>query len=181
MEFAEESSGYRLMKLCPPVDQIDYEKAEMRWPAMTPVCRLAEIYYMLAECYYNMDRKGDAAELINKVRARNFADGKDPNPVTAANLDKYRLADEWMIEFLGEGKRYYDLRRWMDAPIEESKPVYGCNVLMTANQKDEFQQVVPIYNLPTVFTEKMYFWPISTDELKRNRNLVQNPGWKYFD
>ncbi|WP_367184718.1 RagB/SusD family nutrient uptake outer membrane protein [Bacteroides caecimuris] len=24
-------------------------------------------------------------------------------------------------------------------------------------------------------------WPISTEELKRNRNLVQNPGWKYFD
>ncbi len=67
---------------------------------------------MLAECYYNMDRKGDAAELINKVRARNFADGKDPNPVTAANLDKYRLADEWMIEFLGESRRRTDLIRW---------------------------------------------------------------------
>lgn len=86
-----------------------------------------------------------------------------------------------MIELLGEGKRYYDLRRWMDAPIEESKPVYGCNVLMTAKQQDEFQKVVPIYNLPTVFSDKMYFWPISTEELKRNRNLVQNPGWKYFD
>ncbi len=59
-----------------------------------------------------MDRKGDAAELINKVRARNFADGKDPNPVTAANLDKYRLADEWMIEFLGESRRRTDLIRW---------------------------------------------------------------------
>ncbi|WP_290460703.1 hypothetical protein, partial [Bacteroides caecimuris] len=39
-----------------------------------------------------------------------------------------------------------------------SKPVYGCNVLMTANQQDEFQKVVPIYNLPTVFSDKMYFW-----------------------
>ena len=92
-----------------------------------------------------------------------------------------KIKRERMIELLGEGKRYYDLRRWMDAPIEESKPVYGCNVLMTANQQDEFQKVVPIYNLPTVFSDKMYFWPISTEELKRNRNLVQNPGWKYFD
>ena len=68
----------------------------------------------------------------------------------------------------------------MDAPVEETKTIYGCNVLMTQAQKDEFQQIVPIYDLPTVFSEKMYFWPISTDELKKNKNLVQNPGWKTF-
>ena len=36
-------------------------------------------------------------------------------------------------------------------------------------------------NLPTIFNDKMYFWPISTNELKRNKNLVQNPGWQYYD
>ena len=69
----------------------------------------------------------------------------------------------------------------MDAPVEESIPVYGCNVYMPESQRDEFQRVVPVYSLPTVFNVKMYFWPISTEELKRNRNLVQNPGWKYYD
>lgn len=92
-----------------------------------------------------------------------------------------KIKRERMIELMGEGKRYYDLRRWMDAAIEESKPVYGCNVLMTNKQQDDFQRIVPIYSLPTVFSDKMYFWPISTGELKRNQNLVQNPGWKYFD
>nr|MDE6853773.1 RagB/SusD family nutrient uptake outer membrane protein [Muribaculaceae bacterium] len=39
----------------------------------------------------------------------------------------------------------------------------------------------PVYSLPTVFSDKMYFWPISKNELKRNHNLVQNPGWQYND
>ena len=52
---------------------------------------------------------------------------------------------------------------------------------MTAKQRDAFQEVVPCYALPTTFTDKMYFWPISFSELKRNRNLVQAPGWKLQD
>ena len=68
----------------------------------------------------------------------------------------------------------------MDAPYEESLPIYGCNVLMTVDQKADFHKIVPIYDLPTVFSDKMYFWPISTDEIKRNKNLVQNPGWHTF-
>ena len=89
-----------------------------------------------------------------------------------------KIKRERMIEFMGEGKRLYDLRRWMDAPVEESKIIYGCNVMMTDRQKDEFQKVVPCYSLPTIFTEKMYFWPITFSELKRNKLLVQNPGWQ---
>ena len=86
-----------------------------------------------------------------------------------------------MIEFMGEAKRYYDLRRWMDAPVEESTVVYGLNVFMTSNDKDEFYKVIPTYNLSATFSDKMYFLPISFIELKRNKNLVQNPGWKEND
>lgn len=114
----EEGSGYRLIKRCPPVDKLEYDDLRMRFPAMTPISRLTEVYYMLAECYMrgaagnNGGTKAKAADLINKVRLRYFADGVDPNPVTADNLDKYRMLDEWMIEFLGEGRRRTDLIRW---------------------------------------------------------------------
>lgn len=42
-------------------------------------------------------------------------------------------------------------------------------------------KVIPTYNLQTTFADKMYFWPISHTELKRNAQLVQNPGWTYND
>lgn len=97
------------------------------------------------------------------------------------NTLRMKIKRERQIEFFGEGKRYFDLRRWMDAPIEESLKVYGLNVFMTSAKKDEFHKVIPTYNLSSTFSDKMYFWPISFTELKRNKNLVQNPGWQYND
>ena len=66
---------------------------------------------MLAECKMRAGDKSGAANLINTVRKRYFPEG-DPDPVTAANLDKYRMLDEWMVEFVGEARRRTDLVRW---------------------------------------------------------------------
>ena len=97
------------------------------------------------------------------------------------NTLRAKIKRERMIEFLGEGKRYFDLRRWMDAPVEESKRIYGLNVFQTISNRDEFMKVIPTYNLSSTFSDKMYFWPISHRELKRNKKLTQNPGWTYND
>lgn len=93
-----------------------------------------------------------------------------------------KLKRERQIEFMGEGHRYYDLRRWLDAPVEESLPIYGCNVLATGrtdDQKRMFHTPVVVPSLPTTFSRKMWFWPINHTELKRNKRLTQNPGWTY--
>lgn len=177
-------------------DGNDYAHITQKWE---PAVRYADILLMYAECVneltgsytvaswdgsttYNISR--DVNEIkrgIRPVRIRAGIPDYRADEYADRDILRAKIKRERMIEFLAEGKRYYDLRRWMDAPIEESIPIYGCNVLMTANQKDEFQKIVPVYNLPTVFSTKMYFWPIATDELKRNPNLVQNPGWKYYD
>ncbi|MDR0938322.1 MAG: RagB/SusD family nutrient uptake outer membrane protein [Mediterranea sp.] len=105
---AEENSCVRLIKRSMRPNQT--EKNRMYDPDV-PVIRLAEAYYTLAECKLRAGDTDGAADLINDVRERYFP-GADPDPVTAANLDKYRMLDEWMMEFLGEGRRRTDLVRW---------------------------------------------------------------------
>lgn len=104
----EENTGVRLVKAPIP----NKANNDLRWGADCPVIRLEEIYYMLAECRLRAGDKKAAAELINKVRSRAFEGADDPDPVTVANLDKYRMVDEWGVEFLGEGRRRTDLVRW---------------------------------------------------------------------
>ncbi|UKK51665.1 RagB/SusD family nutrient uptake outer membrane protein [Prevotella sp. E13-17] len=174
----------------------DYDHIQRKYET---AIRYADILLMYAECLneltqsYTIDSwdgskqytiSRDVSEIkrgIQPVRIR--AGVPDYTAAEYADRDVLRekIKRERMIELMGEGKRYYDLRRWMDAQVEESKIIYGCNIMMTAAQKDDFQKIVPITSLPTTFSEKMYFWPIRKAELKRNYKLTQNPGWQYYD
>lgn len=108
VRWGEEASGVRLVKFS-PIPWLS-EKTLKGNPDI-PVYRLAEAYYMLAECKLRAGDKATAASLINQVRQRYFPAG-DPDPVTADNLDEWRMLDEWLIEFIGEGRRRQDLIRW---------------------------------------------------------------------
>lgn len=113
---AEENSCVRVTKRSPRPNQNDVKR---KFDPDVPIIRMAEIYYTLAECKMRAGLKGDAAELINTVRKRYFVGGNDPDPVTADNLDKYRMLDEWLQEFLAEGRRRTDLVRW-DSYVTEN-------------------------------------------------------------
>ncbi len=163
-----------------------------------PAIRYADVLLMYAEALnelsgsytvpswrggsYTISR--DIAEIkkgIQPVRIRGGV--PDYAASTYSSKDELRktIKRERFIELMGEGQRYYDLRRWMDAPVEESLPVYGCNVLMNEQERDLFHKPVAVWTLKTTFADKMWFWPISHTELKRNKNLTQNPGWTYND
>ena len=152
----EENSGVRLVKYSVLVDKIDYDNLAKRCPAMYPLVRLAEIYYMYAECLYRIggaENVAKACELINTVRARNFEGGNDPDPVTPENLDKYRFLDEWLVEFLGEKRRRTDLIRW-GAYVHED---WWDHKATHEEYKNRF--------------------PISDSAISSNNLLEQNPGY----
>lgn len=149
--WGEENSGIRLGKFS-PIPWLS-EKTFKGNPDI-PVFRLAEAYYMLAECKMRAGKKAEAATLINEVRKRYFANG-DPTPVTASNLDEWRMLDEWMIEFLGEGRRRTDLIRW-DKYTTESW-----------------------WDHPADGPTKAHFnrFPISEQVMGSNNLIEQNPGY----
>lgn len=124
-----------------------------------------------------------AAEMraaIKPIRMR--AGMPDFTDMTYEDPDLFRTAlkRERQIEFLGENcLRYYDLRRWKDALLEENQPLMGCNINISDDETrvQEFYRPTVVASMPKVFIQKMYLWPFPTKELKRNVNLTQNPGW----
>lgn len=149
MSEGEENTGIRLVKV--PIPNL--ANNELRWGADLPAIRLAEIYYILAECNYRLGDKQRAAELFNIVRKRNFINDRDPNPVTAATIDKYRILDEWSIEFLGEGRRRTDLIRW--------------NAFITE----------PWWDHNPSNSKHLNRFPVPNKAIAGNSNLAQNPGY----
>ncbi len=195
-------TGIGVKKYYNPYDWINAQNSyEHITEKFEPAIRYADILLMYAECinelaegqaYQQTTWKGEPVTItgrnvqemkrgIHPVRIRAGLPDYTAGEYADQNALRAKIKRERMIEFMGEGKRYFDLRRWMDAPVEENKRIYGLNVFETAAHRDEFMRVIPVYNLSATFTDKMYFWPISFTDLKRNKNLVQNPGWKYND
>ena len=193
-------TGIGIMKYVHPDDTNRKEIKDKPEPAI----RFAEILLIYAEALnelgegtnYNISSwdgsttysiKRDIDEMkkgIRQVRRRAGVPDYDLETVYK-NQDEFRrkLKLERQIELMGEGQRYFDLRRWKDAEVEESKKNYGCNFYMSdsKDQKEHFYTPIEVADLPTAFSRKLYFWPISHEELKRNKRLTQNPGWTYND
>jgi hypothetical protein len=72
-----------------------------------------------------------------------------------------------------ESQRFWDIRRWKEAPAEYQKGIYGFDI--TASAPEEYYVKKFIYEQK--FGLKDYFWPIPTSYIEVNPNLVQNIGW----
>lgn len=99
---------------------------------------------------------------------------EDPNNFRAV------LKNERHIELFTENSfRYFDLRRWKNAPTDEAEPIMGCDidVPMSDETRQNYYTPTPVSYIQKVFLPKMYLFPFPTAELKRNVNLTQNPEW----
>lgn len=191
-------TGFGVKKYVHPSDTYEGGSMSRIVQKAEPAIRYADILLAYAEALNELDGsytipswRGDQYSVsrdiaqmqrgIHPVRIR--AGVPDYPAHVYSNKDELRktLKRERFIELMGEGQRYYDLRRWMDAPVEEALPIYGCNILMNENERDLFHQPIAVWALKTTFADKMWFWPISHEELKRNKRLTQNPGWTYND
>ncbi|TFF38177.1 RagB/SusD family nutrient uptake outer membrane protein [Mucilaginibacter psychrotolerans] len=84
------------------------------------------------------------------------------------------IQNERRIEFAFEESRYWDIRRWKIAENLMNQPRTGISITKVGTSLNYNQVNV----LATRFVSpKMYLYPIPYDEVQKNPNMKQNPGW----
>lgn len=122
------------------------------WSDDYPIYRYSDLLLMLAETKSLLEE--DPTNEINMVRKRAFGEKYDlnihgyPNQPVDANIDQ-AILKERLFEFIAEGKRWYDLRRF---GVEYVTKYTNAN-------------------------PERLLWPIDLATLTRNRALKQTPGY----
>ncbi|MBZ4188387.1 RagB/SusD family nutrient uptake outer membrane protein [Niabella sp. 3A5MI-3] len=94
------------------------------------IYRSAEVYLMLAECYYWQNDPGSAATAMNEVRTRAGAE-----PLTAADINIGEILDERARELYYEENRHIELVRIAYTYAKTGKPceIFGGHVYQLNN------------------------------------------------
>lgn len=179
-------TGYYFRKFTDPnpaiVDQNTWQ--QIPWPFF----RYTEAVLNYVEACIELGQDAEAKDWLNKIR---FRSGMPAITESGTALrDKYR--NERRLEMAFEEQRYHDARRWMIAPSTLGQKVKVINIFGTLKAG----KTVTLYKYDTsnydyqykvvemdpgkenrAWLDKMYFLPIHRDEMNRNKNLVQNPGF----
>lgn len=196
-------TGYQLAKYWRD-DQVEYLRIQ-QGILDAPLIRYAEILLIHAEAAAEMGTADQALldKTINLLRGRagvgilllseveswrgNSKYLSDYSNINSALLNEIRR--ERRVELAVENFRYDDLVRWKEGKLLE-KTVRGMKFVQSVYPRVEVGKDIFLDNegyilpysksLPNgrVFNEsKHYLFPIPTEELILNPNLVQNPGW----
>ena len=170
-------SGFYMRKFMGKFEDANtYSNHSADWVVM----RYAEILLEYAEARNEVEAtpQADVYDQLYALRARAGIEpgaggtyGLTPG-MTQAEM-RAVIQNEWRIEFAFEEHRYFDIRRWKIAETVMDQPRTGVSIVKNGN----FYTYNPITILTTVFDEKQYLYPIPYNEVAKNPNMKQNPGW----
>jgi hypothetical protein len=179
-------TGYYFRKFTDPnpaiVDQNTWQ--QIPWPFF----RYTEAVLNYVEACIELGQDAEARAWLNKVRFRSGM----PAITESGDALRQRYRNERRVEMAFEEQRYHDARRWMIAGSTLGRKVQIINVIGTlkAGKTVTLYRYDPSsydYQYKVVemdpgkenraWLDKMYFLPIHRDEMNRNKNLVQNPGY----
>ena len=140
--------------------------------------RLAEIYLNYAEALNEYDPGNpEIINMLNLIRERAgippYGNQAGLIPLgTSQDAVREAIRRERRVELAFENVLYFDTRRWKIAAQTNNGPIYGLD--MFADGADFYKPTV----VDTwVFRQRDYLWPIPNNEILKNENMVQNPGW----
>ncbi len=131
-----------------------------------PVIRLSEIYFILAECYILTGNADKTIEILETLTKR-----VDPTAsLTFSSTEELiqKIHEEYRKEFAFEGKRFFQIKRWIwDNPV-----ILGYAFKCPIERTDCNSTICKVEN-----PSYMFAFPIPTAELNANSNLKQNQGY----
>jgi len=180
-------TGYYMRKFIDPDPNIVDNNTRQYIP--WPFFRYTEAVLNYVEACIELGQDDEAKTWLNKIRFR----AGMPAVTETGDALRQRYRNERRIEMAYEEQRYHDARRWMIAPQTLGRKTVYINVVgklkpgQTASVPYKHDETKYDYSYtPTevnslenrIWVDKMYFRPISRDEMNRNSKLTQNPGYE---
>lgn len=137
----------------------DLKKSEYEYYHMPKVFRVAEAYLIAAEASYQNNDETNALQFLNDLRTQR---GASAIAATGEALLK-EIKNEWVREFVGEGQRMSDLKRWHDGMQRHDSQ--NPTILMSGSDYTELSKDV---------SDKRFLWEIPNNDLNSNSNLEGN-------
>ncbi len=150
--------------------------------------RYTEVVFNYIEASLALGDEATAKTWLNKIRFR----AGMPAVTETGDALTARYQNERNIEMLFEEQRFYDARRWMIAPNTLGQKVRimmitgklkpGKTVTVYRYSKDNYDYNYRVQNIESgvenrAWDDKLYFPPINLDEVNKNKQLIQNPGY----
>lgn len=187
-------TGYVLRKYI-HMDDAWKGSGSIRMDKAFPIIRYAEILLSYAEALNNLQSthavtlesgetytlsrdKNEIAHAFNQVRYRAGLPGLKNSELSSATETFDQIVIERMVEFLCEGRRFHDLRRWGIYEEEDSKPITGMNTKATVSDGFYGRTIMDHSAYRNrVINKRMVLFPINRQEIRKVQYLDQNPGY----
>lgn len=139
-----------------------------------PLLRYADILLMYAEAQNELGNTEDARTYVNRVRARPGVNMPELAPGLGKAEMRERIRHERHIELNFEESRFHDVRRWGIGKEISEGPVWGAKITKNADGTVKYETQILLTH---TFDAKYLLFPIPQDEINKNPNLEQNPGY----
>lgn len=172
------ATGFLSQKYIDPMTEY-YSSGGTNWGTSAPTIlfRLAELYLNVAECYAALGDVDNALKYLNPIRLRADVPALTPSDITSDMTITDWVRNERFVELWDEAQRFYDVRRWCEGQTYfGAGKMEGLNAEVVGPTFKEFNQVTKL-KIPTRWNNRMYLNPVFYNEVYKNPQMVQAPGY----
>ncbi|MBD0835380.1 RagB/SusD family nutrient uptake outer membrane protein [Aestuariibaculum suncheonense] len=166
----------------------------------SPIFHIEEVLLNYAEIMFELGKfnQSVADVTINKLRPRagianmtvsDISDSFDPNRDQTVPAILWEIRRERMVELMGEGFGFDDIRRWKKADFYINQQPLGVRIpregnptslkwIETGEDAGRCYRIDDVLHLGLGWKEHYYLYPIPLKQRTLNPNLNQNPLWE---